>query len=174
MQEKYVDGEPTGEMEDSGYVTFTEAHIRGELTPEKIKELRIEEVELYDSSEDVNSLFVNGKRMWFDKVTRTCIAYSMQTEKANSAETTVLYDNDDVPYELPIDMALQMFGALELYAKACYNKTEEHKATIKELETVQEALDYDITAGYPEKLQFTVALEEPTPEAEEPTVEEES
>lgn len=157
MQEKYADGEPTGEMEESGYVTFTEAHIKGELIPEKLIPLRLEEADMYDQSDNVNSLFVNGKRMWFDKITRACIAYSMQTEKASGATETVLYDNDNVPYTLPVDNALQLFGALELYAKACYNTTARHKAEVAELTTVQELLDYDITAGYPEKLNITLS-----------------
>lgn len=156
MQEIYVDGEPTGEWEESGYVKYTEAFVTGEITPEAIINLRLKALKQYDESEDINSLYVNGKRMWFDKVTRTCIVYSMQTEKASGATETVLYDNDNVPYTLLIDTALQMFGALELYAKACYNTTAQHGAELKALTTVQEALDYNIKTGYPEKLSFTL------------------
>lgn len=84
----------------------------------------------------------------------------MQTEKASGATETTLYDNDNVPYVLPIDAAIQMFGALELYAKACYNKTAEHAAEIKALKSVQDVLDYDITVGYPEKLTFNLTVAE--------------
>jgi hypothetical protein len=153
------DMHPTGEYVDSGLVKFTEETVIGELTPEKIIDVRLHEVDVYDASEDVNLIFVNGKPMWFDKVTRTCISYSMQIEKEAGNVTTTLYDNDGTAYVLPIDDALNMFGAVELYAKACYNKTQEHKDNLKALTTVQEALDYNIKTGYPEKLQFTTPQE---------------
>jgi hypothetical protein len=160
ISEVYEDGEPTGRYEDTGYVTFTEANVKGGVTVDKLIPLRLEELAAYDASEEVNIFYVNGKKMWFDKVTRTCIVYSMQTEKASGATETTLYDNDNVPYVLPIDAAIQMFGALELYAKACYNKTAEHAAEIKALESVQDVLDYDITVGYPEKLTFNLTIAE--------------
>ena len=160
ISEVYEDYQPTGRFEDTGYVTFTEANIKGGITVDKLIELRLEELKEYDASDDVNVFYVNNKKMWFDKVTRTCIVYSMQTEKAAGATETTLYDNEDVPYILPIDTAIQMFGALELYAKACYNNTAAHAAAIKSLETVQELLDYDITAGYPEKLTFNLEAAE--------------
>lgn len=154
------EGKPTGEYEDSGLVSYTEEVVVGELTLEKVIAVRRQEIEVYDKSDAVNSLSVNGKQMWFDKVTRTCISYSMNTEKAAGQETTELYDNDDMKYTLPIDLAIQMFGALELYAKACYNKTEEHKAAVAECQSIEDALDYNIKTGYPQKLSFDIPLVE--------------
>jgi Lhr-like helicase len=110
---------------------------------------------MYDSSNAINGLFVNGKEMWFDKVTRTCINYSIQVEKNSGQETTVLFYEGE-GYTLPIDLAIQMFSALELYAKACYNKTEEHKNNIKALDNIEDLLNYNIKSGYPEKLSFNV------------------
>ena len=146
------DRHPTGEKEDSGLVSCQEEMVYGELTPEVVRQIRLSEVQAYDKSDAVNDATYMGKHMWYDKVTRTCIAYSMQTEKADGKETTILYDNDDEPHTLPIDLAIALFAQLELYAKACYNNTESHKAALKGLDTVDELLSYDITAGYPEKL----------------------
>lgn len=146
------DRHPTGEKEDSGLVSCQEEMVYGELTPEVVRQIRLSEVQAYDKSSNVDDAIYMGKHMWFDKVTRTCIAYSMQTEKADGKETTILYDNDDEPHTLPIDLALALFAQLELYAKACHNTTESHKAALKGLDTVDELLAYDITAGYPEKL----------------------
>ena len=148
------DGElvPTGEVEDSGLVGYTEEIVYGELTPDVVRQIRLIELKAYDASPAVNDAIYQGKHMWYDKVTRTCIAYSMQTEKNDGKETTILYDNDDEPHTLPIDLALALFAQLELYAKACYNNTEAHKTALKGLDNVDDLLAYDITAGYPEKL----------------------
>lgn len=154
------DRHPTGERKETDLVTCTEEIIIGEFTPEKVRNVRLKEVETYDQSEDVNSLFVNAKRMWYDKVTRTCINYSIGVEKQSGAETTTLYDDDNVAYVLPIDMALSLFAQLELYAKACYNKTAEHKAELMALESAEDILAYDIKAGYPEKISVVIPVTE--------------
>ena len=146
----------SGDYIDSGLVKFTEETIVGEITADKVVAVRIKEVETYDASDAVNSLIVNGKPMWFDKVTRTCIAYSIRTEKANGATTTELYDNEGNSYELPIDSAIAMFDALELYAKACYNTTAAHKVALAQIDNVEDALNYNIKTGYPEKLSFNI------------------
>lgn len=154
------EGEPTGEYEDSGLVSYTEEVVVGELTLDKVIAIRRQEIEVYDKSDAVNDLIVNGKHMWYGKVDRTCISYSMNMEKEAGKTTTELYDNDGVKYTLPIDLALQMFGALELYAKACYNKTEEHKTAVAECQSIEDALDYNIKTGYPQKLSFDIPLVE--------------
>ena len=148
------EGEPTGEYEDSGLVSFTEELIKGDVTLDKVISIRQQEIDRYDTSDAVNSFIYNGKKMWFDKVTRTCISYSMQVEKESGSTTTTLFDNDDVAYTLPIDLALGLFAQLELYAKACYNVTALHKAAINALTRVEDVLNYNIKTGYPEKLVF--------------------
>ena len=161
IMEPVMEGEgeemhPTGEYVDSGFVKFTEETILGELTADKVIEARQKEVDAYDQSNAVNSLIVNGKEMWFDKVTRTCINYSIQVEKAAGKTETTLYDNDDMAYVLPIDTAIALFAQLELYAKQCYNVTAAHKAALAELTTVEDVLNYDIKTGYPEKLNINL------------------
>lgn len=120
------------------------------------KQMVIARISAYDASTEVNDLTVNGKHMWYDKVTRTSISYSMKVEKDAGETTTKLYDNDNVPYVLPIDTALGLFAQLELYAKACFNNTEAHKAAVMAKRTVNTVLAYDYTTGYPEKLSFNV------------------
>lgn len=156
IEEVYEDYKPTGKFEDTGLVRFTEECILGNFDVEAVKNARLEELKIYDSSVDVNALIVNGKQMWFDKITRTCINYSMQVEKESGNETTTLYDNDGIAYELPIDSALNLFAQLELYAKTCYNKTAEHRAIIQSLDTIEDLLNYNIKTGYPEKLNINI------------------
>lgn len=156
MNPVYDGEQPTGEFEDSGLVRYTEEMVHGELTPDIVRKVRIEELAKYDASPSVNEFFCNDKGMWFDKVTRTAISYSMECEKKADRETTDLYDNDGDKYTLPIETALTLFGQVELYAKDCYNQTQTHLNNLKVLETVDELLAYDIHVGYPEKLHFTL------------------
>ena len=118
-----------------------------------IKEEAIEQITDYDQSEDVNSFTLQGKQMWLPKETRVGLVNSVTIEKNAGKETTVLWFGGE-RYELPVDTALQMLSALELYALECYNVTAAHKAAVNALESVEDVVAYDYTQGYPEKLNF--------------------
>ena len=117
------------------------------------KEEAIEQIEAYDTSEAVNSFTLQGKQMWLPKETRVGLVNSITIEKAAGKETTVLWF-DGEKYELPVDTALQMLSALELYALECYNITAAHKAAVSAIDNVEEIIAFDITEGYPTKLNF--------------------
>ena len=118
-----------------------------------IKEEAIEQITEYDQSEDVNSFTLQGKQMWLPKETRVGLVNSVTIEKNAGKGTTVLWFGGE-KYELPVDTALQMLSALELYALECYNVTAAHKAAVNALESVEDVVAYDYTQGYPEKLNF--------------------
>ena len=118
-----------------------------------IKEEAIEQITEYDQSEDVNSFILQGKQMWLPKETRVGLVNSITIEKNAGKKTTILWF-DGERYELPVDTALQMLSALELYALECYNVTAAHKAAVNALEGVEDVVAYDYTQGYPEKLNF--------------------
>ena len=118
-----------------------------------IKEEAIEQITEYDQSEDVNSFTLQGKTMWLPKETRVGLVNSVTIEKNAGKETTTLWFGGE-RYELPVDTALQMLSALELYALECYNVTAAHKAAVNALESVKDVVAYDYTQGYPEKLNF--------------------
>ena len=122
-------------------------------TLDVIKEEAIEQITEYDQSEDVNSFTLQGKTMWLPKETRVGLVNSITIEKNAGRETTVLWFGSE-RYELPVDTALQMLSALELYALECYNVTAAHKAAVNALESVEDVVAYDYTQGYPEKLNF--------------------
>ena len=117
------------------------------------KEEAIEQIEAYDTSEAVNSFTLQGKEMWLPKETRVGLVNSVTIEKNAGKETTTLWF-DGAKYELPVDTALQMLSALELYALECYNVTAAHKAAVSALESVEDIVAYDYTQNYPEKLNF--------------------
>ena len=118
-----------------------------------IKEEAIEQITEYDQSEDVNSFTLQGKQMWLPKETRVGLVNSVTIEKNAGKKTTVLWFGGE-KYELPVDTALQMLSALELYAVQCYNTTAMHKANVISLESVGDVVNYDYTLHYPEKLNF--------------------
>lgn len=117
------------------------------------KEEAIEQITEYDQSEDVNSFTLQGKTMWLPKETRVGLVNSVTIEKNAGKETTVLWFGGE-KYELPVDTALQMLSALELYALECYNVTAAHKAAVSALESVEDIVAYDYTQNYPERLNF--------------------
>ena len=117
------------------------------------KEEAIEQIEAYDTSAAVNSFTLQGKTMWLPKEMRVGLVNSVTIEKNAGKESTTLWF-DGAKYELPVDTALQMLSALELYALECYNITAAHKAAVNALESVEDIVAYDYTQNYPEKLNF--------------------
>ena len=155
-----------GEEEETTEERTVYAYNVGWLTPGKgvkitneeealaaIKSDLIAQIEAYDTSESVNSFTLDGKTMWLPKETRVGLVNSVTIEKNAGKETTTLWF-DGAKYELPVDIALQMLSALELYALECYNVTAAHKAAVSALESVEDIVAYDYTQNYPEKLNF--------------------
>jgi len=129
-------------------------YTESEMLP-RAKQLLAERITEYDTSDNVNSFTLGGKQMWLDKVTRVGLVNSVTMEKnAGKAETTLWFGGER--YTLPVDTALQMLSALELYALECYNVTQRHLAEVEALETAEAAAAYDWTEGYPEKLELSV------------------
>jgi hypothetical protein len=59
-------------------------------------------------------------------------------------------------FTFPITAWVAMLNALEVYAAEALNITEMHRANIMAMDNVGEIEDYDITEGYPEKLDLSV------------------
>lgn len=122
---------------------------------EKAKEEKIREINKYDTSDNVNSFLLNGVQVWLNKDTRVGLMNSLNIEKSSGKEISVLWFGT-IKLEINIDAAIQMLGALELYALECYNKTAEHKQNVEKLTSVEAVKKYDFTIGYPDKLNLTV------------------
>lgn len=139
-----------------------EVHLTDEeLTPQTVKGKLLSEVEDYDKSEAVNSFTLAGKQMWLDKDTRVGLMNSINIEKsAGRVETNLWFGG--MRFTFPVDDALAMLYALELYALECYNVTQEHIAAIKELTTKEEVEAYLYKTGYPEKLRFAESTNDNT------------
>lgn len=112
-------------------------------------------IEAHDTSPEVNSFSLGGQPMWLDKATRVGLANSISIEAEAGRTSTVLWFGG-TRYELPITIAKAMLAALELYALECYNVTASHCAAVNALESVEDIEAYDHTAGYPERLAFSL------------------
>lgn len=123
-------------------------------TLELVKNMKLQDITAYDTSDAVNSFTLDGESVWLDKDTRVGLMNSTQIQKAAGQETTTLWFGGK-SYTLPCDTAIQMLSALELYALACYNVTAQHKAAVEALQDVESIEAYDYTTDYPEKLVFT-------------------
>lgn len=120
-----------------------------------VKEEKLLEIARYDSSPAVNTFMLGDKRMWLSKSDRVGLVNSVTIEKAAGREATRLWFGGET-YEIPVDAALDMLSVLEIYALECYNVTASHRKAVEDAETLEEAMNYDYTAGYPEKLKFNI------------------
>lgn len=147
-----LDGQSLGKeiKEDEHGYPILVAHEYG---LEELKEMKVSEIRAYDSSQEVNRFYLSDIPMWLDKATRVGLISSITAQqKAGQTETTLWYESNSVV--LPIDKAISMLNALELYAIECYNNTAMHIASIQGLPTIGEVTAYNYRTGYPGQLRF--------------------
>ena len=151
---KLFSGVPTAEqLAEWGFEPYTPPVP--ERTLEIAKSEKIAQITAYDTSDAVNSFTLDGDTMWISRDDRVSTMNSTTILKKVGQETTALWYGGE-KYTLPCDTLIQMLSALEVYALQCYDVTEEHKAAVKALTTIEAVDAYDYTTGYPEKLSFEV------------------
>ena len=128
-----------------------------ELSNGEIVELEknriIDDILVYDSSENVNIFYVNQIPMWLDKSTRAGLMLRLQSEYAIGLSETTLWYNY-MQFKLPIENALQMLCEIEIYASRCYDNTQLHISSVKRLNNIDDIKNYNYRIGYPEALRF--------------------
>ena len=139
---------------DFGLGTLLPSKIKNleEYVLRRIKDIIIDKITKYDVSENVNLFYLRGNPMWLNDIKRTSLIKSTNIRKSQGAITTVLWDDDNNKYDIPVDMALNMLNTLEMYALDCYNMTAQHKKNISEMDSIEDVLNYDYMAGYPKIL----------------------
>lgn len=139
---------------DFGLGTLLPSKIKNleEYVLRRIKDIIIDKITKYDVSENVNLFYLQGNPMWINDIKRTSLIKSTNIRKSQGAITTVLWDDDNNKYDIPVDMALNMLNTLEMYALDCYNMTAQHKKNISEMDSIEDVLNYDYMAGYPKIL----------------------
>lgn len=122
---------------------------------EAAKTSMLADITAYDSSTAVNSFLLNGMEVWLDKATRVGLMNSTTIAKSMGQKTTTLWLGS-YQLEVDCDKAIQLLSALEMYALECFNVTAAHKKAVSSIESIEDILTYDYTAGYPEKLKMEV------------------
>jgi hypothetical protein len=167
-RDRIIENPETGEMENVTMQTFNpteemlfedgwEIYTAPELTPEQIlanaKRDKKHEINNYDSSSSVNEFYIQDMPVWLDKNTRSGLMLRFNSELAMKKENTTLWYNG-ISFTLPLNTAIQMLYALEVYASECYDNTQAHLANVDKLDTLDAVLEYNYTVGYPDKLHF--------------------
>lgn len=165
---KLIENPETGESQEVTMQTFNpteemlfedgwEIYTVPEPTPEQIlanaKRDKKHEINNYDSSSSVNEFYIQDMPVWLDKATRSGLMLRFNSELAMKKENTTLWYNG-VSFTLPLNSAIQMLYALEVYASECYDNTQAHLANVDKLDTLDAVLEYNYITGYPEKLNF--------------------
>lgn len=114
------------------------------------KAAKIDAINEFDASANVNAFIVNGNPMWLNHDQRSRLSASI----AVCTEETMTKYFGGIAYTFPVAAWKQMLDAVELYADTCQTVTEAHKAEVNAMATVEEVEAYDITIGYPTKLNF--------------------
>ena len=99
---------------------FTPPHVR---TLEEAKQEKIDEIDAYDKSDNVNSFSINGQDMWLTVEEREQIASQISANEAVGRENMTRWFGG-VSYTFPIATWKQMLIALEVYAGDALNITE--------------------------------------------------
>lgn len=175
MRKRYIDGEGNfwngsyvviddmriynpseGQLAEAGYTEYVEPPVP-EPTPaeqlENARQQKLMEIEEYNQSDNVNKFTIGGVPMWLTVDERQQISTQITANGAvGRTEMTRWYGGHS--FTFPLTTWEQMLVALEVYAGDALNVTEEHKAVVNSLLTVEEIEAYDITDGYPMKLNF--------------------
>ena len=109
----------------------------------------------YDNSKEVNVFVVNNKKVWLDKATRVGLFNVLNLEKDNNVKDTTLWLGNN-SFTLEVDKAIKLLTTVELYAKQCFDVTQKHYNEIKELSSIEDALQYDVTKDYPNILNIQI------------------
>ena len=147
-------GIPTlSQLSEWGFVEIVAPEPTPEEQLEAAKQRKIQEIEDYNVSDAVNEFTIGGQAMWLTVEERQQIATQIEVSEAvGRTSMTRWFDGHDFTFHLATWK--QMLVALEVYAGDALNVTEAHKAEVMALTTIQEIDDYDITDGYPTKLNF--------------------
>lgn len=150
--QELIDGNSAGKLiveNEKGYPVLVDyVPTIDEIRAQKLTELR-----MYDASDSVNQIFINGVPGWLTKNTRVGLMNSINIEKETGKIETAIWLGDTM-FVLTIKKAIDMLQQVELYALTCYNVTQRHIYSINQLQTKEEIESYDYKQGYPGKLNF--------------------
>lgn len=122
---------------------------------DEVRYSKLEEINNYDTSDNVNIFYINNVPMWLDRTSRTSLMARFNAEKSKGFEMTNLW-YEGMNIVLPIENAISMLLELEIYAAQCFDTTQRHLYNVSRLSTIEEITAYDYTVEYPEKLNLNI------------------
>ena len=118
-------------------------------TLDDAKKERIAALMAYDASEAVNSFIFGGRSMWIAPADRANYMLTLEGAKRQGLSSVSFLGQ-----EIPVDNAIGMIDAVNLYAMQCVAVTDAHKAAIYSKRTIKSVDNYVFTSGYPDKISF--------------------
>ena len=120
-----------------------------ERTVEDAKKEKLAALKNYDSSAAVNSFSLSGQSMWISPEDRANYILTLQGAKRLGVNYVSFLGQT-----IPVDNALAMLDAVNLYAMQCVGVTDLHRNNINSFQTIEEIDGYNFTINYPQKLIF--------------------
>ena len=117
------------------------------------KEKKIMEIADYNTSENVDGFYLNGKKHWLTLDERKAAELSTKAHITLGHETTEQCLGG-VFYTIPCESLIYMLAELEIYALECLNHAKRQEAEVMAMTDIASVENYDVTAGYPEMLRF--------------------
>lgn len=119
------------------------------------KSKKLEEINEYDKSAEVNTFFLNEQPRWLEYEERSKIYDGNERLRSEGRVNTTLWIGTE-RFDSTIEAAQKLISQLEVYAKDCFNATATHKRNVSALTSVDAIQSYDYKTGYPEKLHLTL------------------
>lgn len=138
---------------EHGWEEYTEP--TPERTLEQAKAQKLQEIEAYDISNNVNGFTVNGIDYWIVKADRVGLMNSTNILKAAGIMTTSLWIGT-TEFNVSCDELINILSQIEIYAVNCYCVTEQHKVAVSNMTSISDVDAFDVSIGYPNKLVFNV------------------
>lgn len=116
-------------------------------TPNNIKDFLKQKIQLYKESFNVNSFIYKNKEYWLDSKTRSSL-FNLSQATTNDIEIVL---GKEIIKMSPTKLQ-EFINKLEVYAYECFVVTSKHIIKADELTKLEDVMNYDYTAGYPEKI----------------------
>ena len=144
---------PNASVKEVWDMELAPPHVR---TLEEAKMEKIEEIDVYDQSDNVNAFTINGEqKAWFTPEERSNYRNSIDAAKLVGVESLSMYVGD-IPVTLSTQQAEMMLAQIQLYADQCFMVTKGHKVNVEALTTIEEVDEYNNESGYPQMLNFNI------------------
>ena len=115
--------------------------------PKNLKEILIQKIKLYRTSNNIHSFNYNGKEYWLDKDDRSCL-WNLSNSSLGDIEFVV---GDELLTMNALKLKAFLIK-LEVYAYKCYVTEFKHLRNAKVLNKLEDIVNYNYTTGYPDKI----------------------